>query len=137
MIMTGSTWCIKTIHAYIFRERSRIPSWCSKNGVDKSFFLKSTNNVTNPFSICIYIQKKSSVFSQGLRIKRLCSDAISLTNYLKDLKSWFCNRGYPESMDKEQLRRVENRTRDELLCTNSCVGKGVGVSIDCYLLSTP
>ena len=32
-------------------------------------------------------------------------------------------------MVKEQLRRVENRTRDELLCTNSGVGKEVGVPL--------
>ena len=73
--------------------------------------------------------KKSSVYSQGLRIKMLCSDATSLTNHLKDLRPWFCNRGYPESMVKKQLRRVENRNRDELLCTNNCVGKEVGVPL--------
>ena len=32
-------------------------------------------------------------------------------------------------MIKEQLRRVKNRTRDELLCTNSCAGKAVGVPL--------
>ena len=63
--------------------------------------------------------KKSIVYSLGLHIKRLYSDETSLTNHLKDLRSWFCNRDYPGSMVKEQLRRVKNRTRDELLCTNS------------------
>ena len=66
---------------------------------------------------------KDSIF------KRLCFDATSLFNHLKDLRSWFCNRGYPESMVKEQLRRAENGTRDELLCTNSCVGNEVGVPL--------
>ena len=32
-------------------------------------------------------------------------------------------------MVKEQLRRAENGTRDELLCTNSCVGNEVGVPL--------
>ena len=73
--------------------------------------------------------KKLSVHSQGLRIKSFCSNATSLTNHLKDLRSWFCNRGHPESMVKEQLRRVKNSTRDELLCTNSCVGNEVGVPL--------
>ena len=73
--------------------------------------------------------KKSSVYSQGLQIKRLFSDATSLINHLKDLRSWFCNRGYPESMVKEQLKRVENRIRNELLCTNSCIGKDVEVPL--------
>ena len=53
----------------------------------------------------------------------------SLTNHLEDLRSWFCNRGYPESTVEEQLRRVENRTRGELLRTNNCVGKKVGVRL--------
>ena len=73
--------------------------------------------------------KKSGVYSQGLSIKRLCSDATSITNHLKDSRSWFCNRGYLESMVKAQLRTVEHRTRDELLCINSCVGKEVGVPL--------
>ena len=30
-------------------------------------------------------------------------------------------------MVKEQLRRVENRTRDEFLCTSSCRDRVVGV----------
>lgn len=30
-------------------------------------------------------------------------------------------------MVNEQLRRAENRTRDELLCTNNCAGKKVEV----------
>ena len=53
----------------------------------------------------------------------------SLTNHLKDLRSWLCNRGYAESMVKKQLRRAENRARNELWCTNSCVGKEVGVPL--------
>ena len=32
-------------------------------------------------------------------------------------------------MVKEQIRRVENRTRDELLWTKSCVDKEVGVPL--------
>ena len=74
--------------------------------------------------------KKSSVYIQGLHIKQLCSDETFLSNYLKDLRSWFCKRGYPEIMVKEQLRRVENRIRDELSSyPNRCIGKMVGVSL--------
>ena len=32
-------------------------------------------------------------------------------------------------MVNEQIRRVENRTRDELLCTNSYVDKVVGIPL--------
>ena len=33
--------------------------------------------------------KKSSIYSQGLRIKRLCSDGHKLQKHLKNLKNWF------------------------------------------------
>ena len=62
--------------------------------------------------------KKSSVYSLGLRIKMLCCEETSLTNLMKDLTGL-----------KLQLRRVENRTRNELLYTNSCVGKEVGIPL--------
>ena len=83
-----------------------------------------------PYNSCKLEQmNKSRTDSQGFRIKRLQSDATSLTNNLNDVRSWFCNRGYTKSMVIEQLKRIENRTRDELLCTNSCVGKGLGISL--------
>ena len=74
-------------------------------------------------------KKKSSVYSQILCTKNLCSEETSLTNNLKNLRFWFCSRGYPEIMVEENLRRVENRTRDELLFADSCVGKDFGVPI--------
>ena len=74
-------------------------------------------------------KKKLSVYSQKLRTKNLCSEETSLTNNLKNLRFWFCSRGYPEIMVEENLRRVENRTRDELLFADSCVGKDFGVPI--------
>ena len=53
--------------------------------------------------------KKSSVYSQGLRIKRLCSDSERLQQHLSSLKGWFCERGYPEDIIDEQLQRVKSR----------------------------
>ena len=73
--------------------------------------------------------KRSSFYRQRLCTKTLCSEEISLTNLLNCLRSLFCNKDHPESMSEEQLRRVENRTSDELLCSNSCVGEDVGVSL--------
>ena len=55
-----------------------------------------------------------------------------MANHLKDLKPWFCNglsREHGRGTIKEQLRNVENGTRDELLCLNNCVGKEVGVPL--------
>ena len=49
--------------------------------------------------------KKSSIYGQGLRIKRLCSEDTALANHLKDLQSWFCGRSYPENIVAEQLEK--------------------------------
>ena len=58
--------------------------------------------------------KKSSVYSQGLRIKRLCSDSERLQQHLSSFKGWFCERGYPEDICDEQLQRVKSRDQEEL-----------------------
>ena len=50
--------------------------------------------------------KKSIVFSQGLRCKRLCSSIVAFENRLESLKGWFQNRGYPKRMVDSQLKRV-------------------------------
>ena len=71
--------------------------------------------------------KKSSIYSQGLCIKRLCSEDTASANHLKDLDSWFCGRGYPKNMVTEQLARVKYRNREDLLRTNVCVSKKIGV----------
>ena len=50
--------------------------------------------------------KKSIVYSQGLRIKRLCSSNVAFENHLESLKCWCQNRGYPKTMVDIQLKRV-------------------------------
>ena len=71
--------------------------------------------------------KKQSVYSQRLRIKRLRSEDRALTNFLKDLKSWFCGRGYPENMVTKQLARVKYKNREDLLRTSYCLSKEIAV----------
>ena len=39
--------------------------------------------------------KHSVVFSQTLRINRLCSEENNFKNYRSQMKSWFLKRGYP------------------------------------------
>ena len=39
--------------------------------------------------------KKSSIYSQGLQIKRLGSGDHKLQKHLENHKNWFCERGYP------------------------------------------
>ena len=59
--------------------------------------------------------KKSSNYSQGLRIKNLCSDDHKLQKHLENLKNWFCEKGYPGGLIDEQLQRVERKSKEQLL----------------------
>ena len=49
--------------------------------------------------------KKSSIYSQGLRIKHLYSDGLKLQKHLENLKNWFCDRGYPGGLVDELLQK--------------------------------
>ena len=135
-----------------FHPNLKITSECSReeiNFIDVTVKLNNNQFVTDhyykPTDYHQYLHdnsfhpdhmKKSSVYNQGLRIKSLCRDATSLINQLKNLRSWFCSRVYPLSMVKEQLKRAENRTNDKLLCTNSCIGKEVGVPLISSIIHT-
>ena len=54
--------------------------------------------VTNTSTMTLVIQvkwKNSSIYSQGLQIKRLGSGDHKLQKHLENHKNWFCERGYP------------------------------------------
>ena len=67
-------------------------------------------NSAHPFH-----NKKSIVYSQGLRIKRLCSSPVAFEKHLESLRSWFCKRGYPQKVVDEQLKRVSEITMHNLI----------------------
>ena len=50
--------------------------------------------------------KRSIVFSQTLRLKRICSQKSDLNSHVKELKSWFSKRGYPDRIISEQVNRA-------------------------------
>ena len=50
--------------------------------------------------------KKSIVYSQGLRIKRLCSSSLAFEKHLDSIRSWFGKRSYPKKLVDNQPRRV-------------------------------
>ena len=66
-------------------------------------------NSAHPFHI-----KKSIVYSQGLRIKRLCSSPLVFQKHLDNLKNWFYKRGYPQKVVDTQLKRVAEQSPTEL-----------------------
>ena len=73
--------------------------------------------------------KKSYIYSQGLRIKRLCSDDHKLQNHLENLKNWFCERGYPGGLIDEQLQRIKGKSREQLFRPKGMDNKIVGVPV--------
>ena len=51
--------------------------------------------------------KHSVVFSQALRISRLCSEENGFKNYRSQMKSWFLGRGYPEKLFESEMRKIK------------------------------
>ena len=50
--------------------------------------------------------KRSIIYCQSLRIKRICSRKEDFEKYLQDLSGWFKNRAYPTWLIDKELRRV-------------------------------
>ena len=49
--------------------------------------------------------KRSIIFSQILRLKKICSQQSDLDSHVKEHKNWFSKRGYPVKVISEQVRR--------------------------------
>ena len=65
-----------------------------------------------------YHTEKSVVFSQTLRISRLCSSEIDFENHKEEMKSWFRKRDYPEDlissgMSKEKFSNLRLKSNDK------------------------
>ena len=50
--------------------------------------------------------KCSVVFSQTLRISRLCSEENDFKNYRSQMKSWFLKREYPEKLIENEMKKA-------------------------------
>ena len=50
--------------------------------------------------------KKSIIYSQTLRLRRICSERKDLKSHVRDLKGWFLRRGYPQQIIEEQMDRA-------------------------------
>ena len=50
--------------------------------------------------------KKSIIYSQTLRLRRICSERKDLKSHVRDLKGWFLRRGYPQRIIEEQVDRA-------------------------------
>ena len=50
--------------------------------------------------------KRSIIFSQTLRLKRICSQKSDLDFHVQELKNWFSKWGYPVKVISEQVNRA-------------------------------
>ena len=51
--------------------------------------------------------KKSIVYSQTLRLNRICSVEADFVRHKKEMKSWFLKRGYPENINNRDMEKVK------------------------------
>ena len=50
--------------------------------------------------------KRSIVFSQALRVSRICYDKIDFERHLYNTKSWFHARSYPKHLSQNEISKV-------------------------------
>ena len=75
--------------------------------------------------------KRSAVYSQALRIRRICTKEKDSEKHLQELRSWFENRNYPEKLITEQLKKATDMSRESLLATKNVIqSKGVPLVMD-------
>ena len=65
------------------------------------------------------------MYSQGLRIKRLCSKKDTFEKHLESLRSWFDKRRYLKELVDNQIRRVFERKPEQLFERSTKTGNGV------------
>ena len=63
------------------------------------------------------------MYSQGLQVKRICSEKEDFLKHMRKMKLWFLNRGYGENIVDQELGKVEScessrRTnkKDKVIC---------------------
>ena len=67
--------------------------------------------------------KRSIVFSQALRVSRICYDKTDFERHLDDMKSWFQARSYPKHLAQKEMSKV--RFNKENSNTKQSKSKGV------------
>ena len=67
------------------------------------------------------------MYSQGLRIKRLCSKKYTFEKHLESLR--FGKRGYPKGLVDNQIRRVLERKPEQLFESHRKTGTSVSLVV--------
>ena len=59
--------------------------------------------------------KRSIIYSQALRISRICSNKSDFLKHLESMKSWFEVRGYPNKLIEQEIEKVKFFRNDNVL----------------------
>ena len=72
------------------------------------FYCKSTDSLQYLHYDSYYTEhiKRSIVFSQTLRLKRICSQKSDLGSHVKELKNWFSKSGHLAKVISKEVNRV-------------------------------
>ena len=62
-----------------------------------------------------HIYKKHIPFDQAVRLRRIISDEIAIDERLKELETWFTNRGYNSEKLRPEIERVKTMIMADLL----------------------
>ena len=52
--------------------------------------------------------KKSIVYSQGLKVKRICSEKEDFLRHMRHMKLWFLKRDYPVNIIDQELGKIKS-----------------------------
>ena len=52
--------------------------------------------------------KRSIIYSQALRINRICSNKSDFVKHLESMKSWLEGRGYPNKLIEKEMEKVKH-----------------------------
>ena len=69
------------------------------------------------------------VYSQGLRIKSLCSKKDTFEKQLESLRSWFDKRSYPKEFVNNQIKMVLESKAEQPFERRKNTGTGVPLAV--------
>ena len=94
--------------------KSKISTDLHKKNSDKYHYLHYTSSHPNH-------TKWSSVYSQPLRVKMICSEEKDFKQHIHKMRSWFQKRAYPNKVLDEKLVKVwfSNKAKT---CSKRCKG---------------
>ena len=83
--------------------------------ISTDFYIKSTDRHQYLYFTSSYPNhtKRSVVYSQGLRVKRICSEKEDFLKYMREIKRGYpenivFKRGYPENIVDQELGKIES-----------------------------